>query len=350
MDQKPLTLTFEPTPVPVSFLLTGEADTTRAAEELGEFVGALAVKIGIPSEVIERVVVADTARYGDALAQFEGKREFTNSHGLLAVGKTIKVKGPKPVRSVIILNVAIVGAVLNAGRTKGWSVAQWSQEEQHSFYVIAHEIGHCADHLLREDIEDDGTWRDESGHRVTDAKFANIHAYQFSMVYPEIAACAISGANYTAEMRFVDAAMSNASFLSMLQELETMTAADSRDLAEICRQVGAVFWFVLFQHGKFVGSQIGNAKLEKALPSELWTIAKVIPEVGDALTRAETAIIEAWNRYPQAPPELRTELTDCFHVLCRACGYSLEERGGQEGVWWNTFKRFTVRLLLERSR
>lgn len=349
MDQDPSLLAFEPAPVPVSFLLTEDADMTTAAADFGKMIGALSVKVGIPSQVIERVVVADTARYGDALAQFEGKREFTNSHGLIAVGKTIKMKGPKPVRSVIILNISIVWTVLNAGRTKGWSVAQWSQEEQHSFYVVAHEIGHCADNLLREEITDDGTWRDESGHRVTDAKFANIHAYQFSLVYPEIAACVISGANYTREMRLSDAKMSNASFLSMLRELETMTGAHSQDFADICRQVGAVFWFVLFQHGKFVGCQIGNSKLNNTEASELWTLAKVNPDVATALTRAESAITEAWKRYPEIPPELRTELTKCFHIISRACGYTLEERDGKEGVWWNTFKRFSTRLLLENA-
>jgi hypothetical protein len=338
---------FEPTPVPVKFLITEDIDMSRAAAEFGHPLGALSAQMGFPPAWIDRVIVADTARFGEALAEFPGKRDFTNSHGLVAAAKTIRLSETKPVRSSIIFNLSVVGTVLQAGHTRGWTVREWPVEEQHHFYVIVHELGHCLDHALREEITDDGTWRDEAGNRLTSQKFAHVHALRFSEMYPEIPACVISGFAYSDAMQLVDAKMNNGAFLRMLRELEEMTQVARPDYGAICQRAAAVFWFVLFQHGKFVGGRMGNKKLTAVRSEELWDIGADIPEVAAALREAEAAIETAWAHYPIISPELRPQLIACFHRLSRACGYTLEERHGGEGVWWNKLQQVAARLRLE---
>lgn len=337
---------FDPKPVRVKFMLTQNIDMSRAAAEFGDHLGALAVQMGFPSDVANHVIVTDTDRFAEALAEFEGKRTFTNSHGLLAVAKTIRIKDSKPVSSAIVFNVSVVGTVLNAGHAKGWKVSEWSVAEQHHFYVVAHELGHCLDHALRPEIEEDGTHRDAEGNRVMNGKFASLHAFHFSILYPELAACVIGGLAYTDEMRAVDAKMNNAALVSMLDEMAALTAAPSPDLAAISQQVAATFWFVLIQHSKFVGSRIGYSKLTEVIPTDLWHIA-ALPEVDAALKDAQEALVAGWRVYPEIPADLRPRLTECVLRIARACGYTLEVRHGEEGVWWNTWSQSAVRMMLK---
>jgi hypothetical protein len=338
---------FEATPIPVSFMITESIDLSKAAAEFGEHLGAIAVQLGFPSTLVERAIVADTARFSEALAQFAGNRTFTNDHGLQAAAKTIRIPDTNPCRSAIVFNVSIVVTVLNAGHEKGWNVSEWPTAERHHFYVIAHELGHCVDHALRQDIIDDGTWRDEAGNRVTNGLHRNLHAFEFSRVYPEVAACVISGVVYADAMRDLDAKMNNEALLKMLDELATMANTATPNYGAITKRVAATFWFVLMQHAKFVGSRIGYTKITDVKPAKLWHIAEALPEVGAALDDVDGALVIAWKAYPEVSPEILPKMVESFHRISRACGYSMETRNGNEGVWWNNW---TVTALMLKLR
>lgn len=330
----------------VEFLINYDIDMTPAAGKFAVILADLAQQVGCKPEWIDRVVVADSDRFAEALASFGGTRKYTNTHGLLAVAKTIRMPNTHPVQTSIIFNLSIVGVVLEAAMAKGWQVENWTVEEQRSFYVLLHELGHCADHALRPEITADGTRRDENGERVIDPTLANLHAFHFSEMYPEIPACVFGGYGYTDGIRVLDVQMNNEAFISMLRELTQMTKAANPDYRAILKQSAAVFQFVLFQHAKFAGSALGNPRLPKKPAEDLWAVAAQLPEVADVLNRAEAAIVSAWQVYPQIPEALREELIECFHDLAYACGYSLEVRAGGEGVWWDrALQQLTLRSL-----
>ncbi|HEY4299974.1 MAG TPA: hypothetical protein VGM73_03805 [Candidatus Didemnitutus sp.] len=319
----------------VEFLINYDIDMTPAKEKFAVILADLAQQIGTKPEWIDRVVVADSERFAEALASFGGTRKYTNTHGLLAVAKTIRMPNTNPVQTSIVFNTSVVGIVMDAAIKKGWQVESWTVEEQRSFYVLLHELGHCADHAVRPVITADGTRRDENGERVVDHTLGNLHAYHFSEMYPEIPACVFGGYGYTEEIRALDMAMNNEALRSMLRELAQLTESTPPSFGAIFKQAMAVFWFILFQHAKFTGSALGNAKLPQKPSGELWDIAARLPEVAEALNRAEASVVSAWQVYPQIPDTFRKELTECFHDIAFACGYLLEVRAGADGVWWD---------------
>ncbi len=338
---------FEATPVPVSFLLSEQTDTSNATAEFGQHLGGVAVQLGFPSTFVNCAIVADTPRFGEALSQFGGYRTFTKDHGLVAAAQTIRIPDTKPCQSAIVFNVSVVATVLNAGHTIGWKVSEWSVSDQRNFYVIAHELGHCADHALRPEFENDGTRRDEAGNRVIDSRHENLHAFEFSRLYPELAACVIGAVAYSDEIRLLDAQMNNEALLTMLDELAIMMNADQPDYWAITKRVAATFWFVLMQQAKFAGSRIGCTRHTTVEPARLWHVAEALPAVNAALAAAESSLESAWKKYPEVPPDLLPQLVAVFHQISRACGFSLGVRGGGECVWWNERTVSALRSLLK---
>lgn len=296
---------------------------------------------------VEDVIVVEQPLFGDAVGRFDKSRIYTNDRGLVAVGKCFAHLCDGHVRSSsIILSTSLVGGVMQALQEHGSDTAKWRAEDRRNLYAIYHEFGHCMDHVQRPKTTPDYTSRNEEG-RFLPPTVPAICAFHFETLVPELMACAFSGIGYHESLFALDSEMNDQTVVRGLDALACMTRESELDMNRLFFEAAALFWFVLIQHAKFVGSMLGNSSLSPRTSGELWRIARLFPEVAHTLDRAESVFREAWSCYPELPEHFLPEVTSCFHAISNAFGYSLEVRSGNSGIWWNAIKQSLAGMRLQ---
>jgi hypothetical protein len=320
----------------IEFNVSDVSSSEEDCRLLGVIVGRVAEQVGVAFESIEEVIVATPDRFGDVVARFDPSRKYTNSRGLLAVGKTIVHRKPNsPTSNTIFLQYSVVSWVFDSPKQFGRDFQAWPAEAQRNYYVLFHELGHCLDHANRPEPEDDGTYRTDDGLRAVCEGLKNFCTYNHSMLLSELAACFFSGIAYTDGVRALDCEMNNNFVREQLNGLQRRTNESLPNMGEIRWEAMGLFWFVLFQQAKLTGAKLKNPDLSPKPITELWEMAAALPEIAKVLTLAESEMETAWKAYPEFEPGFRDTLSAYFEKIAGLCGYRFQDQTGRDGVWWD---------------
>lgn len=310
--------------------------TARAMEEMG-----------LPFESVEEVIVATPETFGDIVARFDKSRKYTNSRGLVAAGKMFTHRPTdKRMTHSILLQHSVVDGVFKSPLVHGKNYHTWPAEDQRNLYVLYHELGHCLDHERRPEDKDDGTFRTETGDRAIDSTLASLCALNHSMLLSELAACAHSGFVFTEGIGALDCAMNDTFVQKQVNEVRRLTLESPTELDLIRHETSGLFWFILLQQAKHMGSRLGNPELPRLPPAQLWKIAAASETVASILEIADAAIEKAWAGYPNFNPEFRDTMSECFLRLGEHYGYRFE-KNGRGGIWWDAWTQLRAALPLQ---
>lgn len=275
-------------------------------------------------DILERICLVEPEILGEVIFQVQREKGlkpvYTGQDGYYhTAGKTISyaTDGGR-VKSTVICNLDIFGATIEALR-KGEPYSEWTVEEQLSYYVTAHEIGHALDHWTRSEVS-----MDEAVSIGKEENWERISAHYAPMLFNEYLACVVAAGSVTTRLQS-----------DMLKNWQT----DCKEFTDILnrkraafvsdwKEVAGCFWILLLQLAKLLGherSECGfpiivfkETDWEEAKPKE--TRRVIVKGMGETLVAIKA-------NYPNLPSEgeIVARLTPYFLSLAASYGYFFRE-------------------------
>ena len=124
----------------------------RISQEKKEEIRSFVIKIientiedlGAKTSIFDRIIFTDEDRYGEFIKSIDKNEGYTNNEFGVGFGKTIN----KHEKSSIIYRIEILVSLINIGFKKKLTL-----DEELTYYVFRHEIGHAIDNNLRKPKE-----------------------------------------------------------------------------------------------------------------------------------------------------------------------------------------------------
>lgn len=295
-------------------------------EEL--FMGA-ATNIGLPVGQLSLVLVADDARYAEAIDRIQPGAGYTNHpSGYRGMAKTAMLQeldGTKSSAIVIHLHAlsGVLAAVFGAEGIERNPLA-----EQSCTYLLYHELGHCLDNLKRPDRTDPPAVRPGYGFEIS--QFARYHAH---IVEEEYVASAFAAPWMTSSVYAEIFSLMTTQLEIGRDEavrLQSEYYGDPSKLTLLASSVAGWCWSLLVQFAKMAGSRQINTHLAKSSPT--WVEADDEVVVG-LLKEFELNLSHHWSLYPgwQMPPAFMRETWETL-ALFEGFKFLEDERGS--AIFW----------------
>ncbi len=280
-------------------------------------------------DCIYQLIITNPDEFGSTIHRVQAENDrslnYTNNELHVAAAKTILAKSGPPVSSIIIFrDNFMAGALALFLNFDSPQTPEQIDENELCFYVLAHEIGHCKDHVLRENSADT---------ELLEVSFQHIADYYLDILLSELAACVHSAPAMT---------------LSVFERIQTDWLSDSQKiikeaygnwydyqlnndlLGQSATNIAQGLWIVLLQYAKIVGSQIGNPHLPQHLNWPTLT-----PLVRGVLTFVNNLLREWWNRYPDWDSLDSSLLYASWQNLGKCYGYDFVQNQQGDSLYFD---------------
>ncbi len=310
-------------------LPTPDGTTESVIPIIRTIIGSALSIVELSQDGLERVVITNRDGFGPAVHRLQEDAgqplSYTDNDIHQAAAKTIARHEGDRIVSSIILSDFIVARVMEAAQ-KSYELDEWDHNGQFCFYIVAHEVGHCKDHILRPD--------DEETSLQTDGVFSirQIAKYYQSILMGEFAACVHSAGAVTdgVHKAHVEAWRTDSqSLLDQVKKHMREYQADHSRLRFLAFSASQAFWVIILQYAKLIGSSIGNEDLDPTQPS--WITDD--KEIEDVLKQVRSVLIDMWSEYPAWPGALVEKLFDLWKRLALTHGYRFVEELTSDGLF-----------------
>jgi len=313
----------------IELRITNSNPSTYLLQFIEKLLNHCLKKMGLSSKDIGRVIFADQDHYATAIKDISGHMSYTNDVDYISVGKTVSKRlNSGHILSDITLRSGIIDKIVG-GVLNNCDISRWDESEQQALYTIYHELGHCKDGKIRQDIT--------TPHIVNSTnkfKIRQICDYYRHILLGELSASVHSGLFMTAkvfERKLSDTILKIEKKLTYIDELMDKYSKDHSILYELAFTVGGLFWFILIQYSKLIGTRISNKRLrdhELILWKEASTSAYSI------ILEYDRLISSAWCVYPNWDSNLFHDLDSTWESLSLSFGYKFVHSDQGDALYW----------------
>ncbi len=303
----------------------GDSRLSQACTRFAEFVLSQAARIDVSDTAVGRILIASEKRYGEAIASVSPDARFTDTNVRRGVAKALLQSDGHGSAIVILEN--FVGGLL-AAIDRGPDIERWPVEDQLAAYVIAHELGHCKDYLLRGSPASGPPEIDTEAFQI-----GNIARYYSDILASEFFACAHSAAAVGRELYRHESASSEATAVEAIAEAQVEAQRyriTGVDLATVAYSASGAFWFALQQINKLHAFRVANDGLSSELAPR-FAIGGAVSETCYQRLSAESATW--WREYPDVPSMPTTELVTIWRDFCLDSGFDFVEGTAGDSLW-----------------
>lgn len=274
---------------------------------------------------IDAVILVSQDDFGPTVNRLQvaaGQPESYTDNGIhVAAAKTLAAMRDGRVVSTVVYRDNFMAEIL--GDVMGVNGdPTFGEGAQFCFYLLAHELGHCKDNALRSDVGGSES-RFQGGFSVE--KVTNHYR---PVVLSELAACvhsALAMRQGTYDQEWKRWHEDTGQYLSQLKNSWRTYQRDNSLLGNLAFDAAQVFWIMLLQYSKLVGSRIGNPNLVNGSES----FQALNGDVVSALKDADATLRQIWNSYPAWTNTTGNDLLPHWQKLAQLYGYKFVQ--GQEG-------------------
>jgi hypothetical protein len=311
-------------------MIAGFEPTEHAFTAAQELIEKAISEVACPAEAVCDLIVADEARFGEAIHILAPGIPFTDNEDYKAVARTVTLdRLSKPTKSGIVLrDFVFAGAIQSLGK----ELAERSAEEQRLIYTVWHEVAHALDAVKRSETPSRVLFlQDSNGH----FKIRHIASFFQDVVLSEIFACRFSALACNQELADLELASDNAIIGRHLSQLQNETASyggDPDHLLKIAYAAAQTFWLPFVQYGRVIAHMIGNPQLTRTL--SLW------PDAPEGMNAVFSGYIELLNSvfacYPRIPADFETHLFSFWVQTALLHGIRFSENPNSgDGIFWD---------------
>jgi len=303
--------------------------STHLLQSIEELLGHCIKKMGLLSTDIRQVILADQEHYASAIKDISGHVSYTNDVHYVSVGKTVsKWLNSGHIVSDLVLHSGIIDKVVSCV-SNGCDVSKWDDIGQQTLYMIFHELGHCKDGKIRQDIKNPNIV-----NSTKEFKIRHICDYYRNILLGEFSASVHSGLFMTPTVYDLELSSTLATVeeqLTYIDSLKNKYSEDNSLLYELAFTVGGLFWFILIQYSKLIGVRISNKELcDRGL--SLWKEAN--SEASSIISKYDQLISNAWRAYPNWSGDLFHNLDSTWESLSLSCGYKFVHTNQGDALYW----------------
>jgi len=192
--------------------------------------------------------------------------------------------------------------------------------------LVYHELGHCLDNYLRKDLTSVVI---DDGNRF---KIRQVAKYYYQIILGEFAACVHSAKIMDADLYRYDLNNTQTMIANQIKNLEPEKRKGQFGGSNLKRSLfsaSGVFWFILVQYSKLIGSKMGNPNLSE-IHLETWINA--IPKASDLLYDLSEILSKLWSLYPELNGNSFERILETWKVLAFEYGYEFVENGNNDSV------------------
>lgn len=315
------------------------------AARVAHVVELTADAVALPDGALAQVVVTDEARFGPAIHELQTSAGrptgYTHNGVHRAVAKTLPGRaggrgpaGGNPPSTVVLSEcVAALAVAFAAGSASGQGL---ETDAPLFYYVVAHELGHCKDHHVR-DVADDVPIRPVGGAIIRPVARTYEHT-----ILSEFAACvhaapAMPDAAYAAQINDWAQDAEN-----VLRAVDPAWAAYQADpdapghLYTLALDAAQAMWVLCVQYAKLAGTAFGDPRHPP--PRQAGGALRPAGRPDALLARAALDALDAelrtlWASYPDWPPGCGEGLLRAWHTLACAHGFTFEEGASGDALF-----------------
>jgi len=217
------------------------------------FLKLLVSHLPLKIDIIDRICLVESTILGEVIFQVQREKGlkpvYTGQSGYYhTAAKTISYATETgEVKSTVVCNFDICGLAFEA-LAKGKLYSEWTVEEELSYYVTAHEIGHALDKWARKDASTDEVVS------IGEEDWEKISTHYAPMLFDEYLACLIAAASVTPRLQSSMLKEWQDDVERFIDRLNGRRAAFASDRKEVT----GCFWMILVQLAKLLGHDRGE--------------------------------------------------------------------------------------------
>ena len=287
------------------------------------FLKLLVSHLQLKIDILDRICLVESSILGEVIFQVQREKGlkpmYTGQSGYYhTAGKTISYATETgEVKSTVVCNFDICGLAFEA-LAKGKLYSEWTVEEELSYYVTAHEIGHALDKWARKDASTDEVVS------ISEEDWERISTHYAPMLFDEYLACRIAAASVTPRLQSSMLKEWQDDVERFIEQLNSKRAAFASDRKEVT----ACFWIILVQLAKLLGHDRGeDGYPEIAFGAEEWEEVETKQRRHAIVTELAETLDTLIKAYPTVPPETEVveALTPYFVRLAASFGFIFRE-------------------------
>lgn len=303
-----------------------DKEKSKWMELLSGLMNTYAGELGLSGEYIQDVIIADKDSFPEALQRHSDVRRFANNDRYAKLVKTILHENDAgKIRASLVIRQELIEQIL---RAVGEEKKEWEYEELFYRYILHHELGHCLDYEKRFSID---TWEDFDPDKFSVQQF---YRYFSGIVLEEFSASAHASKVMTSGIFHEEINAASGTAARHINELESIREnykGKPEQLFDVAVSVSSIFWMILIQYARLMGSKIDNKALSK-FRLKVWD--KGSAKTGLILAKLGEHMWDLWKKYPDWKPDDHAFLLDLWYRLTIEHGFRFVETPEGDGVYW----------------
>ncbi|MFC1584037.1 hypothetical protein ACFL5V_00670 [Fibrobacterota bacterium] len=314
----------------VQFLIQDKSFQDKEEEQwkdiISKIIGNYAGEMGLPLEDLHEFVLADEEHFAGIAQRYRDIKTSSDNDRYSKLAKAILHKTEKgETKATLVVRRELIEQLFSRVEDKE---KKWTYTEYLYKYVICHEMGHCLDYRNRpDDLREPGGETDKFSVRQMYTLFG-------SVLLDEVAACAHASRAMTTGVFHQEINSVSEGVERRLNELESIKDnynGQPRALFELAVSASSIFWAILIQYAKLMGSKINNRDLA-SYRMKVWKGAGA--GSGVLLSKLGSEIWELWKQYPDWKGADLTFLLEAWYRISIESGFKFVETPEGDGVYW----------------
>jgi hypothetical protein len=295
-------------------------------ELLSGLMRTYAGELGLSEDYIKDVIIADKDQFPEALKIHTDIRKYPNNDRYTKLVKTVLHQNEAgDIRACLVIRQELMEQILKAVSEEK---KEWEYTELFYRYILHHELGHCLDYEKRFSAD---AWKDFDPDQFS---VQQVSRYFGAILLEEFAACAHASKTMTSGIFHdeINAASDNAA--KQMNELESIREnykGKPEQLFDVAVSASSIFWMILIQYARLMGSKINNESLSK-FRMKVWDRGGA--KSGLILAKLGEELWELWKNYPDWKPDDYAFLLDMWYRMSMENGFRFVETPEGDGVYW----------------
>lgn len=314
----------------VEFRVAGFVASWQLSRSIEELLVHCISNMGLTHDDIGQIVIIDKEHYTTTIREFDNKANRTDDDDFIGVAKTIpkRLDSGKISSNIFLLDGLIAQSLKAISKRGDFSIL--NEIEQQSLYTIYHELGHCKDAKIRQDLETPALTNSTNSFRIR--KVCN---YYRSILLGEFAASFHSGKFMTKTLfgrEYNNIKIMIENKLTYISKLKQKYLKDHSKLYELAFLVSGFFWTILIQYSKLIGVKLNNNELRN-LSVQLWN--EVTNETNIIMEDYCSLLFDVAQLYPCWDSDYCCNIDEIWNLLALSFDYKFVQNEHGDALFWN---------------